>query len=370
MSIIKDKDRGTWGFHGYYRDVAGVRHTYRRRGFKTKKEAKEAEHAFLIGAVSSRPSITLDDLVIKYHEDFPGLGIKTSTLISNESYYRNHIKADLGQVQLSAFTAPLVSQWQSKLATRKQENGKPYAVNTINKAKDALSKYLSYAVRLGYLEYNPCHAVPRFKRPEELPDNEKLKFWEVSTFKYFISCVDDQYWKDVFTFMFGTGVREGELFALQWSDVDLGAGKCRISKTVTSKTTKHSYEITSPKTRNSIRTIDLQDSLVAMLRDRHEAAAKLDGFNPSYFVFGDVRPLSRSCLASHLDYYIKLAGVPRITPHGFRHSHASYLIRCGKIDDQLIADRLGHTVEQLRETYAHIYAESRTDLKNVLNDLF
>ena len=63
-------------------------------------------------------------------------------------------------------------------------------------------------------------------------------------------------------------------------------------------------------------------------------------------------------------------GVPQITPHRFRHSHASFLIRSDKIDDQLIADRLGHTVEEMHHTYAHIYEEARGDLKSILNELF
>ena len=75
-------------------------------------------------------------------------------------------------------------------------------------------------------------------------------------------------------------------------------------------------------------------------------------------------------MADHLDVYMEKSGVPRMTPHGFQHSRASYLIRSRQIDDQLIADRLGHTVEEMRKTYAHIYEESRGDLKSVLNKIF
>lgn len=243
------------------------------------------------------------------------------------------------------------------------------AVRTINKAKEVHSKYLSYAVRLGYLEYNSARGIPAFKRPDEIPDKAP-NFWEVSTFRYFISCVDDPYWSDVFTFLFQTGVRFDEFAALQWSDVDLGTGKAHICKTVTNKASSRTWKPTSPKTRNSVRTIDLQDSLLEMLRRRYSAASKKDGFSSSYFVFGNVAPVSRNRVAEHLDRYIKKAGVPRITPHGFRHSHASFPIRSGKIDDQLIVDRLGHTVEEMRHTYAQIYEEARGDLKAVLNELF
>ncbi len=48
MSVVKDENgRKTWGFHGYYRDAAGVRRQYHRRGYSTKKEAKEAEQRLL-----------------------------------------------------------------------------------------------------------------------------------------------------------------------------------------------------------------------------------------------------------------------------------------------------------------------------------
>ena len=369
MSVLKDKNRGTWAYHGYYRDVTGVRHQYHQRGFATKREAKEAETGFLLAARKKRPGITLNELVLLYRENFPALGIKESTLISNESYYKNHIQEYLGAACIDTLTAPSISHWLSLLAKQKQESGQPFSVATVNKSRDVLSKYLSYAVRLGYLEYNPCRSIPCFKRPETVPDRNP-NFWEVSTFNYFISRVDDPYWRDVFTFLFDTGVREGELFALRWSDIDLGSARCRITKTLTNKTREHGWKITAPKTRNSIRTVDLQDSLVSMLRARYAQESRKDGFSSDYFVFGDIAPLSRQRLANYLDMYIKATGVPRITPHGFRHSHASCLIRCGKIDDQLIADRLGHTVEEMRKTYAHIYEDSRSNLRSVLNEIF
>lgn len=88
-----------------------------------------------------------------------------------------------------------------------------------------------------------------------------------------------------------------------------------------------------------------------------------------YFVFGDIRPMSRTDLARKLEMYINISGVKRITPHGFRHSHASFLIMNG-IDDSLIAERLGHTVSELRKTYAHIYTEKQEEMKAKLDAIF
>lgn len=144
-------------------------------------------------------------------------------------------------------------------------------------------------------------------------------FWEISTFRYFISCVDDQYWSDAFTFLFQTGVRFGEFAALQWADIDLGSGKAHICKTVTNKTADHRFKITSPKIKNSIRYIDLQESLLEILRRRYAEESQKDGFTSSYFVFGGRYASILSMPGCASGRVHKKAGVPRITPHGFRH---------------------------------------------------
>ena len=68
-------------------------------------------------------------------------------------------------------------------------------------------------------------------------------------------------------------------------------------------------------------------------------------------------------------YIFQRAISKRITPHGFRHSAATFLIQ-NRVDDTLIAERLGHTVNELRKTYAHVYKSMRNDMKNKLNELY
>lgn len=365
MALAKDTQRGTWSFYGSYKDLMGNKHRYFKRGFRTKKEAKEAERIYRLDHSNTTRSITLDDLVNLYRENFPSMSIKEVTLVTDEGYYRNHIKDELGGLQLNDIKTPIVHAFMNKLAQKKRPNGKEYTASTINHAKNVLSKYMRYAMLLGYIEYNPCHGVPSFKRAEEIKDDVN-KFWELETFNYFINEVDDDYWKLVFSFLFWTGVREGELFALQWKDIDFAKQTAYICKTVTSKTSLGHYKITSPKNEHAYRTIDLQDILISALRSRYKNEIKKDGFSTDWFVFGHIAPLSRSQLARFLDKYILLSGVPRITPHGFRHSHASFLIS-RHFDDQLIADRLGHTIAILHKTYAHIYDSSRQDMRNRLN---
>lgn len=55
--------------------------------------------------------------------------------------------------------------------------------------------------------------------------------------------------------------------------------------------------------------------------------------------------------------------------HELSHSHASYLLSNPILSEQLVADRLGHTVKTLRETYAHVYKKHRKILDDYITNL-
>ena len=66
---------------------------------------------------------------------------------------------------------------------------------------------------------------------------------------------------------------------------------------------------------------------------------------------------------------LKKTNLKYITIHGLRHSHASYLLSNPMISEGLIAERMGHSIEMLRKTYAHIYEKRRTALVEYIEEL-
>lgn len=375
MSVNKDKKSGKWYYSGKYKDIKGNYHDYKKRGFRLEREAKAAEEKFLSKINGPLVRVTMDSLVEMYAEEYEAFNVKESTLIGDECYYNNHIKEIFGSKFVDEIEPSDIEQFKVHMVRKprldKEGNIKGvYAERTINHALSVLSKYLSYAVKKGRIKHNPGHTVTKYKNSETVikKSAKKENFWEEKEYDKFLSSVDDPYWHDVFEFMFGTGVREGELFGLTWDSIDLDDSKIYIEQNITSKTRAKGVKITTTKNANSNRAIDMQQYLHKLLSDRLNGAKKLDGFSGEYFVFGDIRPMARSTLAKRLDDYITKAGVKRITPHGFRHSHATMLI-LAKVDDTLIAERLGHTVAELRKTYAHIYEKQRANLKNVLDDI-
>lgn len=368
MAVKKDEKHGTWYYYGRYTDALGNRKQYKKRGFRTKKEAKEAEQAFLVNP-TNHTKMTLDEVVSLYVNRASVQAIKQSTIFTNMSMYKTHIKPVFGRLDVSAITANKIEAWLIDMQNKKFR-GKPLTVNTINQAKATLSKFLNYALRLGLINVNHCKLVPNIKPVQSDPtDNLHENFWELSEFEQFISSVDDDQWKDVFYFLFDTGVRRGEMLALKWKDIDFKNRTASIKATLTYRGIAKGATLTSPKTKRSMRIIDLPESLIKRLKMRYERESKKDGFTLDYFVFGDVTPTAQTSVYNYLNKYIKKSGVKKITVHGFRHSHASLLIEKG-LPDALIAERLGHTVNELHKTYAHIYKRRRDEMKSKLDAIF
>ena len=298
MPVYKDKSRSgkvSYRIDINFTDQNGKRRHICRRGFAKKKDA-EAEEARIRMTLSDNlpAAITLDALVDQYTASYLLEGVKESTLMSNLTMYRCHISPILGSKRVKDITVSAVTQWMTNMLEKEKPDGTRYAANTINNAKMVLSKYLSYAVKLELIPDNPAQKVKKYQDPDETvkSDEAEINFWTEDEYWHFISYVDDPEWKDIFLFLWETGVRRGELIALRWENVDFGGSKIRIEATATNKTKKRGQIRTSPKTRRSIRTIDMPDSLRNALLERYKRHQRRDGFSYDFYVFGDIRPLS------------------------------------------------------------------------------
>ena len=97
--------------------------------------------------------------------------------------------------------------------------------------------------------------------------------------------------------------------------------------------------------------------------------SKIYGFNDNYFVAGDAFPISSNTLADRKNRNCKLAGVPQIRLHDFRHSCASLLINNGA-NVTLVAKYLGHTkIEETLNTYSHMFSTALNSVVSVIDSL-
>lgn len=144
-----------------------------------------------------------------------------------------------------------------------------------------------------------------------------------------------------------TGLRRGEVLGLRWRDVDLERGKIHVAQVLQQLGKKVITK--EPKTDSSRRAVVLPAIAIETLR-RHrlaQAEQRLSLGLPkdeSALVFANAlgEPLKPSNLTKAFEHIVRKAGVPTVSLHALRHSHASQLLRSG-INPKVVSERLGHS---------------------------
>lgn len=168
-----------------------------------------------------------------------------------------------------------------------------------------------------------------------------------------------------------TGMRAGEICALQWKDVNLATGTIRITKTAKDyrrEDGKHEVEISSPKTPKSNRTIPIIDELKAILKD--EAKARKPKINDYVVEWRNPRLLCASFQKwSTRNEVMGEAGKP-ITMHGLRHTFATLGVQSG-MDIKSLSSILGHSSTAMTlDTYASDDEQAKRYAMKTLSSFF
>ncbi|MGI8792265.1 MAG: tyrosine-type recombinase/integrase, partial [Acidimicrobiales bacterium] len=169
----------------------------------------------------------------------------------------------------------------------------------------------------------------------------------------------------VWAFLLGAGLRIGELVWLRWDNVDLERRHARIVEFASTL----GYELVGSqgKSRDAVRTIDLKNGLVSMLRQqrKQQAAERLaaENYVASEYVFtkpggGSYHPQGLSKLLGRLSEEV---GLPRLTAHGLRHTSATLMLASG-VPPKVAAERLGHADATLfTNLYSHVTPTMQRD---------
>lgn len=163
------------------------------------------------------------------------------------------------------------------------------------------------------------------------------------------------------------GMRKGEIYALQWTDIK--DGYISITKSIAQKL-KGGDRITPPKNKSSIRTVQIPNPLQIILDEHYERCkAVIQDFSVNMYICGGFRPVRDTSLEKMNKKFAELAAVKKIRIHDFRHSHASLLANEG-INIQEIARRLGHSdISMTWNTYSHLYPREEERAIKILNKI-
>ena len=332
---------------------------------EVKQKTKEAEIAFLQnGSTRFQASniTTYKELASLWWESYKHT-VKPNTQLNVRRLLDNHILPLFGSYKLDKLTTPLIQNVVNKLAdkTNKGEEGAFLYYDSLH----ALNKrILQYGVVMQAIPFNPAREVI-LPRNTQKAKREKVKHFDNDELKSFLKYLDTldvsryRYYYEItlYKFLLATGCRINEALALSWSDIDLENSVVHITKTLNYK-----QETNSPKSKASLRDIDIDQATVSMLKQyrlRQTKEAWKIGKSES-IVFSDFiheYPNNRT-LQTRLRTHFKRAKVTNIGFHGFRHTHASLLLNSG-IPYKELQHRLGHsTLSMTMDIYSHLSKEN------------
>ena len=156
MPVYKDDKRGTWYCKIRYTDWQGNRKETTRRGFATKREAKEYEAEYL-NKMAGSADMTLQSLFDIYIEDRQHK-IKESSLIGITTSMNRHVLPSLGKMPLSKITPNIIRKWQNQLEKATTKNLAYYS-----ETSKEIKMNEVYIYRLFYSPYLSTFPVRQFK---------------------------------------------------------------------------------------------------------------------------------------------------------------------------------------------------------------
>ena len=347
MKAEKDKKTGKWLIQYRYTDWQGKRRKSTKRGFATKREAEEWLRNFLITQKADF-DMKFADFWKMYCADME-TRLREHTMRTKKCIVELKILPYFGNKRVNDITAADIRQWQNELI---KMGYSPTYLKTIN---NQLSAIFNYAVRYYDLKSNPCAKAGSMGKSKA----EEMDFWTGEEFRKFIDSVMNKRLSYMaFMILYWTGMRLGELLALNPKDVDLEKRTISITKSYQRLGKKD--VITPPKTPKSKRVITIPEFLAADIKDYMDSLYDLQEDDRLF-------PITKYYLEHEMQRGIKESGVKRIRVHDLRHSHASMLIELG-FSPLEIANRLGHEkVETTLNTYAHLYPNKQTKLAERLD---
>lgn len=332
-----------------------------RRGFKTKRDAKIAE-ARLQAEVEEKGFGRTSDYTFKevfdlWHEQYK-VSVKPSTLKRVNDDFKSGILPHFANAKLKSITVQycqkVMQEWVAKYACP-------------GKFMQLTSTVFEYAVQMQATNINPFKLL-KMPRKEKVPKKSEDLFYTKEELQSFLDVLDGMNYC-MFRLLAYTGIRRGELLALQWKDVDFEKGLLIISRTL-ALNEKKEYIMQTPKSANSYRTISIDGVTLKTLKE-WRIAQQVEmfkyGFNTQrldqlIFTNNKNKNLYISYLTYQLNNICKQHGLKKITVHGFRHTHCSLLFEAGA-SLQEVKERLGHThINTTMSVYAHVTPEQRDTL--------
>ena len=287
-----------------------------------------------------QPDLSMEQLMWNWLSSISNQ-VKHSSYLKYESMVRNHLTSGIGKLPARAVTGGIIDQFTNE----KLHSASPLSPKSINDLLVIIGMAFGYAQE----EYGiPKPTIRRVK--ENNQEMRVLSRQEQQVLETYLMRDTDLYKLGVLLALY-TGLRIGELCALHWEDIQ--DGNVTVSKSLhrirKGDTTR--VEMSSPKTRSSIRVIPLPPFLIPVLERRRSSGPVLR--TPAG------KPVEPRLMQHHFSRYIAACQLEKTNFHALRHTFATRCVEAG-FDVKTLSEILGHTdVKTTLNRYVHSSYEQK-----------
>lgn len=282
--------------------------------------------------------------------------VRPSTFESYRLHVDGYIIPRLGRTRLQALRPNMLNKLYRDLRHSGSRTDGPLSARTVELTHTVIRRALKDAELWGLVSRNVADAANR-PRNARAPEMET---WTAQQLAQFLDHVRESdgalypLWR-----LFATsGLRRGEALGARWQDLDLDAGRLAIRQTALVIDSKVVFG--EPKTDRGRRLVSLDRETIAALRAHRKRQSEeqlISGvaYAGHGLIFADPsgRTLHPDRISSAFRRHVRITGLPRLSLHGLRHSHATLALQAG-IHPKVVSERLGHSSVSLTlDTYSH-----------------
>lgn len=353
---------------------------------EVQKKLRDAKYEIDHGIFAKPEKITVDDWYKTWVKEYREGIVRETTLIGNKKCYL-HVKSEIGRMKIQTVRPEHIQRIINKM--RREGYSRGYIENT----RQTMNMIFEQAYLNGIVLTNPVmrSVLPRKEETTMNIHRRALTEYEQKTF---LECVEKRkpFYADIFYLGFSTGMRVGEINALEWKDIDFNKMEIHVNGTMIKVTGKDSYKGPT-KTGASKRVIPMlpevakrlkkhkadQAELKMMLGKRWESVKGLE-----HLVFTTMfgKPLMSLSVGRYIDSTVKYINreeekkaeaenrkpvlMETFSPHSMRHTFATRALEKG-IPPRVVQSYLGHsTMDITMNIYTHVTAQlEREEIKKL-----
>lgn len=365
----------------------GKRYTIYDKDLKeVQKKLRDVRYEIDHGIFAKPDRVTVDSWFKVWKEEYAANSMRENTLAHVDSMYKYHIKPEIGHMKVQDVRTEHIQMMLNKM--KKQE----YSSDFMKRVRNVVSQMFKQAYRNDMIMRNPVeNAVTPTGR--EKKEHRVLTEQEQTLF---LRYAKESEYELIFVIGFSTGMRIGEIQALQWKNIDFKNLEISIEGTLV-KVDGKEYIKGPTKTKSSIRTVPMLPDAAKRLKEHRKEQLKyrmmlgsewqqVRGLEDLLFCTAVGRPLSRSVLYNAIDHIIELINhdermkartecrepveFEHFSSHTMRHTFATRALENG-IPPKVVQELLGHsTIKTTMDIYTHVLPKTKNEEIQKIANLF